>query len=377
MAFWQRRNNNRIYVYTYKDGKQAALSRSLTKHLDVEPDYNIDTWVKQYSEQHEGKKRDLEDYLTNKNLEKLLEQFCIYLETQKRSSGTIWAYRNYLPRYVFPYFLEQELTDPNHWVESSSKLTEHLLLKDLTPGIVHRCILCTKKFYRWLQEERIVTNPYNLFLRNPIQHQKSTPSKKSLTPVDIIKFASKIDVEDDIKLLTLIGYFFSLRPQETFALLKTDFRAGSPVSMLKSTSGMLKAGLYTKFAVNIAKQKRRKEIVPPKSFSIGWVNCFDETAAKMIVELLKKYESDVLFPLTPDRYFKRWKDEGIGVLLKTTVTLKDLRRTSLWYLGHSTNLDIVHLREHARHQDIKTTQLYLRTPEETLERSSNYLDLES
>jgi hypothetical protein len=55
---------------------------------------------------------------------------------------------------------------------------------------------------------------------------------------------------------------------------------------------------------------------------------------------------------------------------------KDLRRASLYWLGHETQISLLQLMKHARHSSTETTLKYLRRPAESLEEWS-VLDLEA
>ncbi len=59
---------------------------------------------------------------------------------------------------------------------------------------------------------------------------------------------------------------------------------------------------------------------------------------------------------------KMWKKAGIN-----KITLKDLRRASLYWLGHYSELNFVDLKNHARHSQPSTTPLYVRRPEEAFD----------
>jgi hypothetical protein len=123
---------------------------------------------------------------------------------------------------------------------------------------------------------------------------------------------------------------------------------------------MLRFNQYNKFAVNVTKQRiQTGEITTPKAYSVGWVSCFDETAARLLVPLLKEADKNGVFNRRNDFLFSRWKEHGIK-----EITLKDLRRSSLYYLGHVVGLEFAGLSAHARHAKPETTMLYLRRPVE-------------
>lgn len=107
--------------------------------------------------------------------------------------------------------------------------------------------------------------------------------------------------------------------------------------------------------------------------SVGWVACFDEKAARELVKLLvgKPFDQP-LFEHGLFWYIKLWKRGGFP----NTVT-KDMRRASLYHLGHYSDLPVVALKNHARHQNMETTMLYTRRPEELSDNDRGHLDLDA
>ena len=172
-----------------------------------------------------------------------------------------------------------------------------------------------------------------------------------------------------MKLMGLLGYFFSMRPQETFGIRRGDFISKpEKVGVLDCVKYMTKAGLFNKFAVFIDRQRAASgKLVDPKSGSRGHVACFNDQAAKLVVELIREFEKDESIFKNANRHlYDIWESAGLGL------TLKDLRRSSLRYLGLDTRLGEtpLHLKEHARHSDFNTTLLYLRAPKKELDESS-------
>jgi hypothetical protein len=138
--------------------------------------------------------------------------------------------------------------------------------------------------------------------------------------------------------------------------------------------------LFNRLVVHIREQKTDGKIgssasSEPKAHSKGWVGCFNEQAAREIVELLTGFgPTQPLFSVTNNRtLYKYWQQDGIQ-----GITLKDLRRASLYWLGHHSNFskEPIKLMKHARHKRIDTTMLYLRRPEESLE-GNLVLDLDA
>jgi hypothetical protein len=200
-----------------------------------------------------------------------------------------------------------------------------------------------------------------------------TPLKHVFTPADI--FAMRFE-SPDLELIILLGYFFSLRPQEIMALTKSDFSAGTPATKLECCKVMAQIELYSKLAVRVERQRKAASMVKgeekkvtkaPKKHSFGWIACFDEGAAKRIVTLIKE-RSDRLFHHGVDWYSAQLRRSGFQF------TLKDLRRASLYWLGHHTEINPIQLKNHARHKKLETTMLYCRRPDSDVERG---LDLDA
>lgn len=188
---------------------------------------------------------------------------------------------------------------------------------------------------------------------------KDTPLQFHLTPEDILKFV-RTTTNESTKLLALCGYFGSLRPQEAFALKLNAFIVGSKARALEPCSVMGGIGLFDGLAIDVDKQRRatKQEKSAPKKDSKGLVAFFDRTGAELLMPCLKSAKEAhqmALFRFNNQYYYDLWKKEGLP-----GTTLKDLRRASVYWLGHHSTIKIQQLKEHARHKDIQTTSLYFR-----------------
>ena len=359
--YWHRRPDGRVYVYEYSSTakKPKALPRAQIRHLDGQPDDVIQIYISSLN----TAPRHYPVY--DENLTQLIDKFVEFLKERGLDHASLlYSYRSPLLRYVVPFYLNQTppLKQPDQWAGLSSKLLEHLKTTGCSNPMVLKVNMAFRGFWKWLLDEGLVPEGRVLRLRSPRKPSQSTVLQFSLKPDTVLNFVRECK-EPDICLMALVGYFFSLRPQETFALTKTSFRAGSSASELECCKVLRKAGLYDKFAVSIVNQKSKikKELKAPKSHSKGYVACFDEEAAREIIKLVRVASESMLFTLSVDYYSRRWARFGIK-----DITLKDLRRASLYHLGHYTELGIVELRSHARHAKITTTDLYLRRPAEDL-----------
>lgn len=375
MAYWQRKGKSKgVYVYTYSEGKHKPLARTLTKHLDGEPDHNIEHWVNNYELTHEKPRRDLRETLADKKLSELVEQYCTYMKGRGRVVATVNEHRRFLLGYVIPFFLGHSLLDPNQWPAKSFEMHDQFVKEGMTPYQISKSNTALRHFWRYLGKLRHLTTSYDLNLLSPIQQQNPTPLKSTLTPDQVLAFCYLCS-DSELKLMALLGYFFSLRPQEVFALRKSDFVAGSRASALEPCKVMKKYNLFDKLAVNVTEQRRNNgESAYPKANSKGIVACFNADAARFIVDLLNEAPQDGLLFSSglPDWMYVKWRRGGIE-----RITLKDLRRASLYWLGHYGALDFTALRNHARHTLPETTVLYLRRPEEVFDDEFDQLDLEA
>lgn len=354
MAFW-RREGKRVVVYTSRGGQQVRVSRKETKHLDGEPDHNVDTWVRHYALTHEGtRRRGPVEVLDEPATIDLVETFCVHLASRRKSKKTTSQHRHNLLTYCLPFFVSRHhLADPVHWPAKSVRLLEHLESLGLAPRTINVCNVSMRVFWTWLVEEGHAAG--SLLLRNAVVGSRDTPLSFVVSPDDVLRHTY---ASPELRLLSLIGYFTSLRPQEVVALRPRDFRAGSRAAELEACRVMAAAGHFGRLAVEIHRQRVGNDFARPKAGSRGWVACFDERAAREIVAALRERDPDaLLFPCRLDWYFRLWRRRGYPGL-----TLKDLRRSSIYWLGHYGKLDFTQMKNHARHSDPSTTALYVRRP---------------
>lgn len=370
--YWQRRPTGQIYIYRYIDGKVKSLSRKESKHLDGQEDAVVEHFV-----QSLRPKKTVERPLINQRLDDLVGRFLMYLSKRGGNPSTINMKRISLIDHILPYFIKLDALDPNTWAQHSVALLEYLESEKFSPHLIVRGNTALKQFWKWMQDEQLVSRAVEIPLRRPVFKTTVTPLQFTLTPEEVLAFA-KSQTDSHIAFLALAGFFFSLRTQEVLALTRSDFLAGSSATGFEACRVMAKHNLFSKFAVNITKQnsKSLKDVkATPKAGSKGIVACFNGEAAKMLVGLIKTLgetsEDRPLIPFSIDYNMKRWSAYGIP-----GITLKDLRRASIYWLGHHTSLGFIELRSHARHKDESTTLLYLRRPEETFQESYD-LDLEA
>ncbi len=363
MAYWTRRRTGYVYVYTRVDGRPKCLPRADIKHLDGQTDHSIQAWVDQWSSQWESSKITPDQIQwSDSYIEGLLSNYAVHMSSSGRSEITIQQHTSALRRFVVPFYLELSLTDPRQWVGVSSRMTEHLLALEVTPPVINVCNFSLRGFWRYLFEERVVFER-ELILRTP-QGVRSevTPLKYTLTPDEVLAFVRTCS-DSQVRLMALVGYFHSLRSQELFALKKTDFRTGPKLVSLEAIKAFERAGLYTRLVVRIERQRTNSgKPKKPKANSIGWVGCFNEEAARLIVGELNELDEEDLIRQKNRETYRLWERIGIP-----DITLKDLRRASLYWLSHNTSLLPAQLMHHSRHRSIESLNEYLRRPDEEFE----------
>ncbi len=373
MAYWFRKGRKgQVYICVMRDGKPKPLPRSKTRYLDGAPDNNIEAAVTAAEMKYEGKTLLPENLLVgNPKLSEQLKEYVAFLRGLRRDANTVSWHEKSLRELVFPFFLEGDspMEDPSFWPGKAIKFTPWLKDKGVTYSNAFRAVSACRGFYKYLTDEGQIQTGLDLRIRNPLRDDdesdasEMTPLKRAVTPAEILAFV-KGSRDREIQLMALCGYFFSLRPQELFALRPTDFRPGKAAMKFEASFAMKRADLFERMVLNVDRQLKRsgKGTKAPKAHSRGAVCCFDEDAAKLLVGLLKDADPQAnLFSFASRHNYRQWRLLGIS-----GVTLKDLRRASIYWLGHHSSLEVGNLQKHARHAHLATTQLYMRRPGEQI-----------
>ena len=349
-----KRRKGRVYVYYYSDGLRKALPRRQTYHLDNATDPEIERFLKANTALQKARKHRPDAQQVPAELEPLIEQFLTHLKDNlRRQPPTLSQYEGYLRRagIMFGWPLDKwPLKSPDfpricrqfgYSRASMFKMRQNILV-----------------FWYWLRDMGYVTG--DLRIPKLSVSNKTTPLKYTLSPEEILN----LPIKGEMRYLALLCYFFSIRPQEAIAVTAQDFAAGSRCDNLECVRVFKKAKLFHKLALRVEKQRHDHTIRDPKKESVGWVACFSEKAAKEIVKLAQT----VTFKYRMDSYQRRWLKQQLGF------TLKDLRRASIYWLGHNTKLNVVELKNHARHRSLETTSLYVRRPDTDAKRGLNLDD---
>ncbi len=359
----------RVCVYVYENGKSRPIPRSITKHLDGKPEAVIEDWMRWYAAIHSiqlvQKPR-----LFNSDWELVLKNYHNYLESRGLYKTSIQQHIQYV-RLCLPLFIDH---DPDSWYLISGQLYDHLKKSnDIRPAKHNRINQYFRGFYRWMQLTNRIKHRHDLLLQNRPLETSKTPLRFVLTPDQVLDYVKKLD-SPELRFVALAGYFFSLRTGEVFGARKQDFVAGKRALVFEDSRVLIEAGLDGRLVINVQSCRRPSgQLYKPSKRKLGGiVGCFNAKAANLLVELINKSTNTyIISTFTPEYWSKRWKREGIP-----GVTIKDLRRASLYWLGHYTTIPFVGLKNHARHRDPETTALYVRRPDEVFE-GQEELDLDA
>ena len=235
MAFWQKKSG-KVYVLFWdsQEKKQKALPRQFTKHLDSLSDSVIDAWVNNYELTHETNKKDIKKSVKTASLQYLIVEYLEFRKARGTRKATIDADRTRL-KDIVSFFESLDILDPELWPNHTMALWKYYQDKKASSSLVNCSNVALRGFWGFLMTKQLVS-PRPISLVSSINRRKKTPLKFTLTPSDVIHFAQSAD--PIIAFMALSGFFMSLRPQETFALSKKDFVAGTKVSHLNCAKAM-------------------------------------------------------------------------------------------------------------------------------------------
>jgi len=382
MAHWHRKRKNHVYVYTWdrEQSKQVSLPRSYTKHLDNQTDSYIDSWVSDWALKHEHKKIQLQHLrMAGSIADQYLNQYCDYLAAEGELTPKTIAqdHKQKLDKYVLPFFASQGCEHPNEWPEASIRMRDWLRDQGVTEGVIYRCNIAVKGFWKWLGEEKKTSSGYDLNLRTPKSSQRKsskTPLKVLVKPEQVYKLYRDFRIPFTLRFYALVGYFFSLRPQEIFAVAPETFIAGNNrILKYELVQSFRKLDLDTRLVANVMTHRTETGSVEPcpEKKSGGVVPCWDKQGEELLFDALEKfYGGKFEHYRTNDKGYAMWKKYVYPIL---GCTMKDMRRASIYHIGHHTSLAtvITVVKDYARHSSLVTTELYLRSPDEETEPNTN------
>lgn len=372
MAYWQRRRDHQVTVYYYdrESKKVRAVPREEVAHLDPLSDEEVAAWVVDWESSHgyrrvRSRTRALvkSDRLASL-IQGFLDDHAAMRETKDKLRQDM---RRYLEHYIVGYFVQQNgEKSVRHWWRLTPDFPRWL--RSTYPRLhittIKKIIQTLRRFGVYLATHYVIPQPWLLQLPR-IKQRPQTPLIRPLSPTDVFSIAKKL--EPKWKLMVLLGYFASMRPEEIYVLTRADFLTGERAKRdAKTHSRFARAGIGSGLSVAITRTKTREGELPLMKtvYSYGVVNVWSAEAAKEIAAVVRAAGDGPFFPgsrYSLDREFKRI----VRPLLAAPAY--DLRRASGLYLGREIGLDPLLLQDHFRHSSIQTTMLYTRRPLDEVE----------
>lgn len=382
MAFIRYRKGRKgVYVYYYdtKQGCLVQIPRETTKAWDGLPEEEILALKRKWEEDH-GLAR---NQITRHSLgadDKLKQLWDSYqknrMRFKKRRGSTADAENNVFELYICRFFVQVHAKkDPTQWHALVPDFHNWLFEQPISDAHRRTILWALERFGAHLVFSRVMTYPYTI--QTPTRdNNKETPLKVRIAPDEILKdvrahsfkrsfkkHASLTRVSRiNFKLAVLLGYFASLRPEELYALEKSDFSTGDKaVELSKTYAGLKAGGLGSKLVVKIDKSLKGTgvEAHVKSHHSYGYVNIWYPPAAKVIAEMLRDLPDGRLFPFSRGYLDKAWREIVYPIVASTA---HDLRRASGLHLGRTLRIPLTLFQEHMRHAEVETSMLYMREP---------------
>jgi integrase len=391
MAFFTRQKSGRIKAYYARDGKNVCIPATEVRRIIPNPhelsDYEIKMALERWTEDNGvGRIRSLR--LTNFSdspVNKLLQEyFVVRRRTSNASEFTLQNERSVFVNYILDFFIRVKSEhDVRKWFDIAFDLTAYL---DEHPGLkthksVNQVIYAFNRFGKFLGERRHIQRVWRLSTVKNKQGvaRKDTPLPREHSPEEIMEFADKLKLtRPDLAVMTLVGYFASLRPSEAQALIwPNDFLTGAAARSLSKTYERLQNHSYkgiklgnafavkvTKSVKDLPKERQVGETKTPNSN--GVVTIWYPPAVKLLAELLAELPAGpIVEPMHKRTYFDLIRK---NITSQIGLSGHDLRRSSGVFLARTIGLDPFLLQDHLRHADLATTLKYTRRPKDTIER---------
>lgn len=374
MAYWQKKRGKvQVFHYDKSKGRPVVLPREETSPLDDKTDAEIERWVRQWEadngivRQNRGRRKE------TVNLPPALEKFFKDYQSERSKEEGVGALqlrneRVHFTKHILKYFVELHgKNDVLRWADVGAGFRGWLTeTTEMGPKSKKAVVLTLNRFGRYLKDVGKLKEPWN-FKTPKLGHRRTTrttPLPRPVAPDEVLKAAKALKVKHpNWALALLVGYFASLRPEETFALQRSDFLTGdSAVRHSQTYTRLRKKKLGTRLAIHITKALiDGTEIGPPKNYnSNGVVTVWSVKGAEAIAEILRYWPAKTaFFEHTKSYLFKTYRDDAKPPL---GVTLHDLRRASALYLGREIGVEPFLLQDMLRHADLETTMLYTRRP---------------
>ena len=282
-----------------------------------------------------------------------ITEFLNYLHTNHYSQSTIKAYK-YLLNNMKGYFTKKGITDVQNITESI--INEYLkTLKTNNCGNQYYLIKVQRiaKYFRFLEEEGLIFfSPIkSIDLRKPLRHSYPTLSKK-----EIENILSKIKTDTPLgikgKAILELAYSSALRPRELYNLKITDIDFKNGVLFIKQS------------------KNRKDRLIPVGETALYWIRKYIEEVRPRYIK--QKKHGYVFINHKTGNKLTRY---GIRSVIQRTLirnklppikpySLRSTAATALLINGMS----IAYISALLGHNDIRTTQVYLRVKTHQLKR---------
>lgn len=214
MAFW-RLKQNQVYVLYWDGTKQRSLPRKKTKHLDGLSTEVIGEWVQRWSNLNEVQKVRPDLTPIPLDWDTHTKRFAEYMLTVKsRDQSTVDDHTRHILT-ALPFFIDADCTSfadfPNHSRKLGPWLRDHAHKSSRRIYAINQSM---KLFWSWLDAEGLAEGTLRLTAGYKVANK--TPLQHTLTPDEMLHLFTR----PDIRLIAILGYFFSLRPQEILAVYR-------------------------------------------------------------------------------------------------------------------------------------------------------------
>lgn len=365
---WHREPDGRIRLFE-RGTKGRKWPREECRPFDAMTDEQVEAWTQNYNAQVHIQAAGVG---TSGRLSALIQEWKTHLETKGRHYETVSEKVRHAYR-AGRYF--EALTDNIRlWPQHSINLATHLLSEEHSLLETAKTQNDARAFWEWLKKhKRMVSGALDLDQVVGYAVQNQTPLQFTVTPEQVLKFARETPIFE-FKVAVLVAFFAGLRPQEVYALKRDQFYSKDIARNSPSGEVMRSIGLYDGLMVDVRRNrgKRSGDVRDPKKGSFGLVSVHNKEAAAYLVSLIGKMDPDiVLFKYTNSYYQHDWRKDGYPGL-----TVRDLRRAGIYWLGHFSQIKLESLKNWARHKKIQTTSLYFRQPYASPTTTQDVLELD-
>lgn len=357
---WAREKNGTVRIFECGTGG-AKWPRAKCHPFDTYTDEQLEGYIQNYNAKIGIQSKGVG---VAESTAVLIEEWAVFLKLKDKNRGTVAEKRKHA--YRCSKYFETLTDDIKLWPQYSIDLATHLRKEGHSKLETAKTQNNLRSFWAWLKKhKKRVSGALDLDEVTGYAIQQTARLSFSVTPEDVLEFVKSCTIPE-IKIAALTAFFGGLRPHEVYALRRGYFHSKDFARNSESGKVMASIGLYDGLVVNVSKSRGKKidEEGDPKKLSFGIVSIFDKRAAAELVKLIgDKPKDQPLFKYTNGYYQHLWNGHGDKPAKGYPgLTLWDLRRAGVYYLGNFSQIKIESLKNWARHKKISTTALYFRQP---------------